>query len=64
MGAHNTPTMRHAKIDWVYAAKVRRPPGDSWEEHAEIVDAIEKGDATLARQAAQTHIQRAVARRS
>jgi DNA-binding GntR family transcriptional regulator len=47
------------KIDWVYAAKVRRPPGDSWEEHAAMVDAIEKGDPALAVQAAQAHIRHA-----
>jgi DNA-binding GntR family transcriptional regulator len=50
------------KIDWVYAARVRRPPGDSWEEHADMVDAIEKGDASLAVEAAQAHIRHAVPR--
>jgi DNA-binding GntR family transcriptional regulator len=50
------------KIDWVYAARIRRPPGDSWEEHADMVDAIEKGDAALAVEAAQAHIRHAVPR--
>jgi DNA-binding GntR family transcriptional regulator len=52
-------TQLRDKIDWVYSTQVRRPPGDSWEEHDEIVAAIEKGNAALAVQAAQSHIQRA-----
>jgi DNA-binding GntR family transcriptional regulator len=45
------------KVDWVYASAVRRPPGDSWEEHSRIVDAIEAGDPDLAAQAAHDHVQ-------
>ena len=43
------------KVDWVYASAVRRPQGDSWEEHSRIVDAIESGDADLAAAAARAH---------
>jgi DNA-binding GntR family transcriptional regulator len=51
-------TQLRDKIDWVYSTKVRRPPGDSWDEHAEIVVAIENADAELAVGAAKRHIQR------
>ncbi|MDX6223092.1 MAG: hypothetical protein QOD91_2146 [Frankiales bacterium] len=45
------------KVDWVYAAAVRRPQADSWEEHSRIVDAIESGDPELASQVARAHVQ-------
>ncbi|BEP14212.1 GntR family transcriptional regulator [Acidothermaceae bacterium B102] len=48
------------KVDWVYASAVRRPQGDSWEEHGRIVDAIEEADSELAAQAAHAHVQHAV----
>ena len=48
------------KVDWVYASVVRRPQGDSWEEHSRIVDAIEAADTELAAQAAHAHVQHAV----
>lgn len=44
------------KVDWVYATAVRRPAGDSWEEHSRIVDAIASGDAELAAAAARAHV--------
>lgn len=43
------------KVDWVYATAVRRPAGDSWEEHSRIVDAIASGDAEQAAAAARAH---------
>lgn len=46
------------KLIWAYSAQVHRPPSDSWDEHAEIVATIERGDPTLAVKAAETHIQR------
>jgi DNA-binding FadR family transcriptional regulator len=46
------------KVDWVYATAVRRPPRDSWDEHAGIVDAIEAADSTAAAEAARTHARR------
>ena len=52
------------KVDWVYASAVRRPQGDSWEEHGRIVDAIEAADADLAAQAAHAHVQHAVEART
>ena len=45
------------KIDWLYAARVRRPPGASWDEHAEMVEAIADGDPDRAVAAARSHIQ-------
>lgn len=44
------------KLDWAYAAQVHRPAGDSWDEHGEIVSAIEEGDPVRAVAAAQRHI--------
>lgn len=44
------------KVDWVYATAVRRPAGDSWEEHSRIVDAIASGEAELAAAAARAHV--------
>ncbi len=44
------------KVDWVYATSVRRPAGDSWDEHSRILDAIESGDPDLAAAAAQAHV--------
>jgi DNA-binding GntR family transcriptional regulator len=46
------------KLVWAYSTQVRRPLSDSWDEHAEIVATIERGDSALAVQAAETHIQR------
>jgi DNA-binding GntR family transcriptional regulator len=54
--------LRH-KIDWVYSSQVPRPPGDSWDEHAEIVLAIENADQEHAVGAAKRHIQRGSAAR-
>ena len=52
------------KVDWVYASAVRRPQGDSWEEHSRIVEAIEAADAERASVAAHAHVQHAVEARS
>jgi DNA-binding GntR family transcriptional regulator len=49
-------TQLRDKIDWVYATLVRRPAGDSWDEHAVIVEAIERGDPDGAVNAARQHI--------
>jgi DNA-binding GntR family transcriptional regulator len=46
----------HHKLDWAYASIVQRPAGESWDEHARIVDAIELGDADAAVDAAHAHI--------
>jgi DNA-binding GntR family transcriptional regulator len=46
------------KLVWAYSTQVRRPLSDSWDEHAEIVATIERGDSVLAGKAAETHIQR------
>jgi DNA-binding GntR family transcriptional regulator len=46
------------KIDWVYSSNVHRPQGDSWDEHANIVEAIELGDSDAAMSAARSHIER------
>jgi DNA-binding GntR family transcriptional regulator len=51
-------TQLRDKLAWAYSAQVRRPPGDSWEEHAEIVATIEGGDSALAVEVAKSHIQR------
>jgi DNA-binding GntR family transcriptional regulator len=49
------------KIDWVYSAEVRRRAEDSWDEHVEIVDAIDRRDADRAEKLVQLHIEKATA---
>lgn len=51
-------TQLRDKLAWAYSAQVRRPPGDSWDEHADIVETIARGDAALAVEVAKSHIQR------
>ncbi|MCW2937527.1 MAG: hypothetical protein JWN00_512 [Actinomycetia bacterium] len=51
-------TQLRDKLTWVYSAQVRRPPGDSWDEHAQIVATIERSDSALAVDVAKSHIQR------
>jgi DNA-binding GntR family transcriptional regulator len=43
-------------IRWIYSARISRRAGESWEEHAAIVEAIAAGDAELARRCGETHI--------
>lgn len=45
------------KLDWAYATRVRRPPGVPWDEHDEIVSAIEDGDPRRSVAAAERHMQ-------
>lgn len=52
----NLMTQMRYKVDWVYAMYVRRPARDSWDEHSQIVDAIERQDAELAAVIARTHV--------
>lgn len=47
------------KIAWVYSAELPRRAADSWQEHADLVAAIEQGDETRARDLAARHIERA-----
>ncbi|MCW2916573.1 MAG: hypothetical protein JWN52_4641 [Actinomycetia bacterium] len=51
-------TQLRDKLAWAYSAQVRRPLGDSWDEHAEIVATIERGDSARAVEVAKSHIQR------
>lgn len=46
------------KLQWAYATHSQRPPGDSWDEHAKIVDAISDRSADRAAQAATEHMHR------
>lgn len=46
------------KLEWAYSSNVRRPAIDSWDEHAEMVDAIARGDEAAAAAAAKRHIDR------
>jgi DNA-binding GntR family transcriptional regulator len=50
--------LRH-KIAWVYAVEPPRRATDSWNEHQLIVDALEQGDAELARAVTIEHIRQA-----
>ncbi|GAA1804572.1 GntR family transcriptional regulator [Luedemannella flava] len=47
------------KIAWVYAVELPRRAADSWTEHQLIVDALEQGDAELARAVMAEHIRQA-----
>ena len=47
------------KINWVYSAEVERRAVDSWNEHAELVEAISVGNAKRAEQIIGLHIDRA-----
>lgn len=44
------------KTDWVYATKVTRPAIDSWQEHSDIVRAVELRDSVLAAATAKAHV--------
>ena len=46
-------------VQWVYATRIRERSQDSWEEHTALVDAIEQGDAALARKFGEGHIRAA-----
>jgi DNA-binding GntR family transcriptional regulator len=52
--------LRH-KIAWVYAVELPRRAADSWTEHQLVVDALEAGDAELARAVMAEHIRQAEA---
>jgi DNA-binding GntR family transcriptional regulator len=45
------------KIDWLYGGQVQRRAKDSWQEHAEIVSAIDARDAVRAEALARRHIE-------
>jgi DNA-binding GntR family transcriptional regulator len=49
------------KIDWVYSVEVRRRARDSWGEHVEIVEAIDRRDAARAERLVYEHIEKATA---
>lgn len=49
------------KIDWVYFADVRRRARDSWGEHVEIVDAVDRRDGAAAERLVHAHIEKAAA---
>jgi DNA-binding GntR family transcriptional regulator len=49
------------KIDWVYSVEVRRRARDSWGEHVEIVDAIDRRDSARAERLVLDHIEKATA---
>jgi DNA-binding GntR family transcriptional regulator len=48
-------------IRWIYSARISRRAGESWDEHAAIVEAVAAGDAELARHCGETHIAAAAA---
>lgn len=48
-------------IRWVYAARIAARAGESWREHAELVDAIAAGDRDLAERRGAAHIVAAAA---
>lgn len=52
-------TQLSQKIAWVYSVELPRRAAESWEEHAEIVRAIERGDAEQARAVVARHIAQA-----
>lgn len=54
-------TQLRDKIDWVYSVEVRRRARDSWGEHEEIVDAIDRRDGDGAERLVTEHIAHAVA---
>jgi DNA-binding GntR family transcriptional regulator len=56
-------TQLRDKIDWVYSTQVRRPAGDSWDEHALMVEAIERSGPDGAVEAARKHIEQGVTAR-
>jgi DNA-binding GntR family transcriptional regulator len=48
-----------SRIDWVYAADVDAQAGDSWAEHAAIVEALADRDAVRAEALVRAHLRRA-----
>ena len=50
-----------AKIAWVYAADVRARAHDSWEEHADLLDAVRAGEGDRAAAVALDHVASATA---
>ena len=55
MLAETIERLRHL-IEWIYSQRIADRAPRSWEEHAEIVDAIAGGDPGAAERAARTHI--------
>jgi DNA-binding GntR family transcriptional regulator len=50
--------LRHL-IEWIYSQRIQDRAPQSWSEYAEIVDAIDAGDARAAERVARNHIARA-----
>ncbi len=46
-------------VQWVYAARIRERSHDSWGEHGQLVDAIERRDPQLARKVSEAHVRAA-----
>lgn len=43
-------------VQWVYSARIKKRSADSWTEHAALIDAIERQDATAARHLSEAHV--------
>ncbi|MEU5435077.1 GntR family transcriptional regulator [Streptomyces sp. NPDC020719] len=52
-------TQLRQKVAWMYVVERPALPGESWAEHAAIVDAVARGDAERARSVAALHAERA-----
>ena len=48
-------------IRWIYAARISQRSTESWDEHADIVDAVRAGDVERARRCGEHHIAAAAA---
>lgn len=46
-------------VQWVYSARIKERSIDSWAEHAAMIDAIERQDATAARRLSEAHVRAA-----
>lgn len=43
-------------VQWVYSARIKTRSVDSWAEHAALIEAIERQDATSARHLSEAHV--------